>query len=382
MTAKTIQVPHTRSPRALLSGARFVLGAAVILLTGCASFLGGKTDAPDALMAAKRETARKRIQQLKSLSSSGEGRNYQIGVDDILEITVFQNQEMGLTTRVSGDGVINFPPVGEVSIGGMTEREAERELQSRLADGYLNNPHVMVFIKEMHSREAAIVGEVNAPGRYPLVGDEKLLNLISMAGGLTNIDSLRGGRGPAATAYVIRYGGSLGQFATLTSGSLAQDLPQVQFDRQRIKIDLIGLLVNGEEEWNIPLQSGDLVNIPDAGVAHITGRGIVTAGTYPLTFYPRTVLQLIDDAQGLRLESSNNIRLIRTDEWGRQTAYDLKYRSLVKNQENDVVLQSGDKIITKSVPWKVMTAGLLKAASEVVQITLYGRYDIIGDDTQ
>ena len=279
MTAKTMRFAHPPPPRALLSGARFVLGAAIILLTGCASFFGGKTDTPDALRAAKSETARQEIQQLQSLSTRGEGGNYRIGVDDILEITVFQNQEMGLTTRVSGDGVINFPPVGEVNIGGMTEREAERELQSRLAGGYLNNPHVMVFIKEMHSREAAIVGEINAPGRYPLVGDEKLLDLISMAGGLTNIDSLRGGKGPASTAYVIRYGGSLGQFETLTSGSLAQDLPRVRFDRQRIKIDLIGLLVNGEEEWNIPLKDGDLINIPDAGVAHITGRGIVSAGT-------------------------------------------------------------------------------------------------------
>lgn len=381
MTEKYVMPVSGKLNRALMSSARFALLIAFILLTGCASYFGKATPDPAALMSAKNEASREEILRLQALPSSSEGRNYRIGVDDILDISVFQNAEMGLTTRVSGAGIINFPPVGEVNVGGMTEREVERELQTRLANGYLREPHVTVFIKEMHAREVAIVGEVNAPGHYPLTADAKLLDLIATAGGLTNIDSLRGGKGPASTAYVIRYGGSLGQFETLTSGPLAVDLPDVQFDRQRIKIDLIGLLVNGEEEWNIPLKTGDLVNIPDAGVAHITGRGITRAGTYPLTFYPRTLLQLIDDAEGLRLEASSKIRLIRTDEWGKQSQYTLGYRSLVKNRGNDITLQSGDKVITRTVPWKVFVGGVIRAAADIVQISIYGRYDMIGDDT-
>ena len=143
---------------------------------------------------------------------------------------------------------------------------------------------------------------------------------------------------------------------------------------------LVGVRLRGEEEWNIPLEDNDLVNIPDAGVAHITGRGVTKAGSYPLSFFPKTLLQLIDEAEGLRFEASKRLRLFRTESNGERSEFAIRYTDLTKDRTEDIVLQAGDKVVTKTVPWKVVVASTARVVGQIVNISIYGRYDMPGFD--
>jgi polysaccharide export outer membrane protein len=74
-------------------------------------------------------------------------QDYIVGEEDILKITVYDNPDLSTTARVSGDGIIKFPLIGDIKVAGLTASQISREIASRLADGYVIDPHVSVFIE-------------------------------------------------------------------------------------------------------------------------------------------------------------------------------------------------------------------------------------------
>jgi polysaccharide export outer membrane protein len=114
-----------------------------------------------------------------------QAQEYRVGEGDVLKISVYDNPDLEKTVRVSGEGAIVLPLIGEVSVGDLTVSAVTRRITDLLADGYLINPHVSVFVEEFRSKKAIILGEVNRPGLYEISGDITFLEMISKAEGFT-----------------------------------------------------------------------------------------------------------------------------------------------------------------------------------------------------
>jgi polysaccharide export outer membrane protein len=112
---------------------------------------------------------------------SDEMLSYKIKSGDTLEISVYEEPDLNKTVKVSEEGKIIYPFIGEVKIGNLTVKEASREIENRLKEGFLVNPQVSIFVKE-HSK-FFVVGAVKIEGRYELKGNVTLLDAIALAGG-------------------------------------------------------------------------------------------------------------------------------------------------------------------------------------------------------
>lgn len=110
--------------------------------------------------------------------------DYRLGPDDVLEITVYREDELYREIRISSDGNISFPLLGEVKAEGLTPYEFQAALEEKLKK-YLKKPQVTVFIKEYST--ISVTGQVNQPGSFPLKGQLSVIEAIGLAKGFTKI---------------------------------------------------------------------------------------------------------------------------------------------------------------------------------------------------
>ena len=117
-------------------------------------------------------------------------KDYRIGAEDLIEIQVFGVDQLTRTVRVNSRGLISLPLVGNLEVGGLTAQQAEALVVMRLAETFLQNPQVSLFIKEYTSQRVTIEGAVNKPGVYPLRGPTTLLQSLAVAGGQANLSDM------------------------------------------------------------------------------------------------------------------------------------------------------------------------------------------------
>ncbi len=111
------------------------------------------------------------------------GGAYRLGLDDVVEVAVFKDQDISRTVPVRPDGKISLPLVGEVEAAGLTAAELQAIVTQRLAP-YVQKPSVSVIVREIHSRRFFVLGQVNHPGAFALLGPTTALQAIAQAGGL------------------------------------------------------------------------------------------------------------------------------------------------------------------------------------------------------
>ncbi len=111
---------------------------------------------------------------------------YQLGKGDSIRITVFQNPDLTVETRVTENDTITFPLVGTLKIGGLTIPAAQQVIAKALSDGnYIQKPQVNIVLVQNHGNQVSVLGMVNKPGRYPLeTSDTRLSEILAMAGGI------------------------------------------------------------------------------------------------------------------------------------------------------------------------------------------------------
>ena len=113
---------------------------------------------------------------------------YQIGVDDIVQVTVWRNPELGITVPVRPDGMISVPLVGDVKAGGRTPSEVASDLQGKLA-AYVRDPQVAVILTDLRSHEylsrVRVTGAVRQPISIPYRQGMTVLDAVLAAGGVT-----------------------------------------------------------------------------------------------------------------------------------------------------------------------------------------------------
>jgi lipopolysaccharide/colanic/teichoic acid biosynthesis glycosyltransferase/protein involved in polysaccharide export with SLBB domain len=112
-------------------------------------------------------------------------RDYYIGIDDVFEVTVWNNRDLSRTVRVRPDGKVSLPLLQDIVVAGLTPMQLQTWLGEALS-GYMKQPEVSVIIHEVHSRKVSVIGEVREPGRYEITGRTTVLDVLSMAGGLND----------------------------------------------------------------------------------------------------------------------------------------------------------------------------------------------------
>ena len=112
-------------------------------------------------------------------------QNYKIGVGDLLQIEVYDEDDLTKEVRVLTDGFISFPLIGSVKAAGLTVSGLEQEIKGRLGAKYLVDPQVTVFVKEFS--DIYVFGEVKKPGSFPLFGKMTVFEAITLAGGFTEV---------------------------------------------------------------------------------------------------------------------------------------------------------------------------------------------------
>jgi protein involved in polysaccharide export with SLBB domain len=113
--------------------------------------------------------------------------SYILAPNDLVDIKVFQEDDLESKLRISQDGTITFPLIGQVRIGGRTPQQAARIIRDALARGYIINPQVTVNVLSFTKYRVTVLGQVQKPGSYDFPDREKLglLEAIGLAGGYT-----------------------------------------------------------------------------------------------------------------------------------------------------------------------------------------------------
>jgi protein involved in polysaccharide export with SLBB domain len=114
---------------------------------------------------------------------------YALRPDDVIQVNVYQEDDMGAKARLERDGTILLPLLGKVQIGGKTLEDASSSIRELLARDYLVNPQVSITVVEFAKRRFTVLGQVQRPGSYEMPNNEplNLLQAIAMAGGYTRI---------------------------------------------------------------------------------------------------------------------------------------------------------------------------------------------------
>lgn len=242
---------------------------------------------------------------------------YRIGPKDLLEISVFGLEELNKSVRVSEDGKISLPLLGEVSVDGLTITQVEQKLSGLLEQKYLHNPQVTVFIREYQSKRVSILGAIKSPGTYQLLGRQTLLQLISHAGGMTGEEGQE--------IIIIRQ---------LQDG-----------ESQSLKISIEDLILKGDPRLNIPLEPGDIVNIPvDKMITlYVFGKvGKPGALQVKKSNIP-TLLQAIAQAGGFSERAKKSGVLIkRMEDDGRERKIKVNVKDIIKGKKADIPLEEND----------------------------------------
>jgi polysaccharide export outer membrane protein len=118
-------------------------------------------------------------------AAAGPVTDYRLGAGDVLHITVYQNPDLTLDVRVSDSGLISYPLLGALRIGGLTVPETEALIGDGLKKGeFVKNPQVTAVIMQVRGSQVSVLGQVNRPGRYPLEQSQThLTDVLALAGG-------------------------------------------------------------------------------------------------------------------------------------------------------------------------------------------------------
>jgi polysaccharide export outer membrane protein len=278
---------------------------------------------------------------------------YRIGPGDVLDIRVFDRPQLSReAVRVDGRGMIRMPLLDDdIQAACLTEGELAKEIATRYLK-YQRNPHVDVFIKEFNSQPVAVIGAVNAPGRFQLQRRVRLLELISFAGGPSQ---LAGGR-----IQIVRASESLSCDGTGAGGTRNGEAAG-----GLLLLKLSGTL-RGEEQENPYVRPGDIVSLPEAEQAFVVGN-VFRPSPIPLK-EPITISRAIAMAGGLMPDSkSDKIRLVRQADGGMtKTEQIVDLKAINRHQATDILLQAGDIVEVPTSGGKTLLRSLAGAIAPTV----------------
>ncbi len=281
-------------------------------------------------------------------------RDYRIGPEDLLEISVFEVEKLNETVRVSFQGNISLPLLGTLRVKGLTAGELEREIRELLAEKYLQDPHVTVFIKEYRSRRISVIGAVVKPDVYTVTGQKTILDMLATAGGLKEE--------AGSLLFLIRPPAAEEQ-AVKSDEDTTQETPRT------FVVDLDKLLIAGDLDLNLQLMHGDVINVPAGGKVFVGGE-VRKPGGFPLKGERMTVSQAIVLAGGIKETAYGpGTKIFRYSEEGvGKEVLSVNASAIFKGKEEDIYVKENDIIIIPRHGLKAFLIGIRDAAAGLFSV--------------
>src|SRR5882724_571111 len=282
---------------------------------------------------------------LEQSARSSEDTDLPVGAGDLLEISVFEVEELSkIRLRVPLRGVISLPLIGQIQATGRTTAELEDEIRTRLQRKFMHDPQVSVFLQEHNSQRVYVIGAVRKGGVFTLNRPIRLADALALAEGVTDEADRH--------VYVIRRAPLAAVTGTGAAGAGAGAVGAARSTKSppggdataevMAPIDLSDL-ADGREELNVALRSGDVVHVPRAGSVYVGG-SVERTGSFLLRG-KTTVQQAILAAGGVKdVADWSDVRLYRKTASGEVevTSYDIEAfeqgKPAPELQRNDVVV--------------------------------------------
>jgi polysaccharide export outer membrane protein len=254
-----------------------------------------------------------------------------LGPGDLIEVGVYNVPELATKARIGSNGDIYLPLVDYVHIAGLTPEEAQNLIQKKLADGgFVRNPHVNVFVNEHAALGASLLGEVARPGIYPMVGQQRLFDLISAAGGFTE----KAGRSISVTH---------------------------RNDPDKSVVVPLSRNLSDNPESNILIFPGDTVIVRKADVIYVVGDVGHPSG-FLMDNGHLTVLQAIALAGGTNKTAKlSGVKIIHRGPDG-MTEKPVQYKKILQAKASDQSLEAEDILFVPSSAGKAAMGRTLEAA--------------------
>lgn len=258
------------------------------------------------------------VLSFNNLANADDKQDYLLGAGDSVRINVFQNPELTTDTQVSGSGVVTFPLVGKVNVGGKSIQAAEQLIaQALIKGGYVKEPQVNIVLVLVRGNQVAVLGMVNKPGRYPLeASDIPLSHIIALAGGV----SLNAGNGMAQL---------LG----------TRDGKPYQYD-----VEIASLFLGDKKAQDILVNNGDIIYVTPGNQVSIIGQ-VVRPGRFPLDGIKMRLVDAIALAGGMTPIASDSVVITGIhDGQPYKKEFDIASLFLTNETAEDISISANDQI--------------------------------------
>lgn len=239
------------------------------------------------------------------MGQAAENNDYRLGAGDMLRIAVYQNPDLTTEVRVSEGGVISFPLLGSVDLGGLTISAAERKIAGLLKDGnFVQQPQVTIVMTQVRGNQVSVLGQVNRPGRYPLeTFNVHVSDMLALAGGATS------------------------------SGSDSIILVSTRNGKPyRKEIDIPSLFLDDNRKEDVLVESGDIIYVHRAPMYYIYGE-VQRPGSYRVE-RNMTLMQALAQGGGPTVRGTqNNIKIFRRGASGKLDEISLELTAPVNNDD-------------------------------------------------
>ena len=288
-----------------------------------------------------------------------------LGAGDLIEVSVVDLPELSARkVRVPREGGVKLPLLGEVPVAGQTASAVEEDLRARLQKTYMHDPQVTVFVHERRSQRISVLGAVRKGGLLELSGSVRLADALAMAEGLADdadhvvylfrrvpadvaaqaAQASPETPGLAKTVPATALAKPDAEAAKAGPGSQGGGAPAMADVMTTIDLEKIA---NGNEEFNVPLEAGDVIQVPRAGAIYVGGQ-VTKPGSFVLKG-KTTVHQAILAAGGpTNIAALKDVRLYHTKPDGAITVDNLSLDKFEEGQASPEVKKNDVVVVGKS----------------------------------
>ncbi len=162
-----------------------------------------------------------------------QAESYQVGPGDLLEVSVWRDENLSRELIIPPDSIVSFPLIGDIDVRGLSVTQIRNIITKKLAE-YIPDASVSVMLKEINSLNVYVIGQVKNPGVFPITLETRVMQVLSQAKGLTPFASER-------EIHILRY---------------------KKAGTEKIGFDYKEVLKGNKLEQDIRLQRGDVIVVP------------------------------------------------------------------------------------------------------------------------
>lgn len=312
-----------------------VLSTLLTVLPACS-----QTASPNGAQSAAGQSSLQRRTHAAPQYVLGTGDQFVLHVQDLEEIT-------DKPVRVDPGGFVDLPLAGRIEVAGLTLEEFKAQLAGKLSK-YINSPSISINLLESGNEPVSVVGEVNNPGVHQLSGSRRLLEVLSLSGGLK----------PDAGPRVIvsrepRWGAIDAPHTSID--------PVTKYSTASFSVDSLMAFKNPDD--NIMIEPNDVISVPRADLVYIVGQVRKAGGFQISTHESISLIQAVSMAEGLASDNSaSHAHILRPTGDGPARDIPVNVNRIFAGKDPDVPLFANDVLFIPHSGAKVASRRALEAA--------------------